>query len=99
MQPLADNKNAAPVNETSYFTATLLAEQAQRIKSSEKKIHGSTGANAPHAHRQRMAGTGPAACRQRAVRLVRRGNGQLSAEATAGRKVADSLAGQAVNGH
>lgn len=46
-----------------------------------------------------MAGTGPAACRQRAVRLVRRGNGQLSAEATAGRKVADSLAGQAVNGH
>ncbi len=41
----------------------------------------------------------PAACRQRAVRLVRRGNGQLSAEATAGRKVADSLAGQAVNGH
>lgn len=46
-----------------------------------------------------MAGTDPAACRQRAVRLVRRGNGQLSAEATAGRKVADSLAGQAVNGH
>lgn len=46
-----------------------------------------------------MAGTGPAAYRQRAVRLVRPGNGQLSAEATAGRKVADSLAGQAVNGH
>ena len=66
---------------------------------SEKNKRDSAGADAIHAHRQRMAGTGPAACRQRAVRLVRRGNGQLSAEATAGRKVADSLAGQAVNGH
>ncbi|GKP83614.1 hypothetical protein NUKP48_40060 [Klebsiella quasipneumoniae] len=68
--PSAGDKSGRRVNETSYFPATLLAKEAKWEKDSEKNIRGSAGADASHAQRQRVAGTGSAACRQRPVRLV-----------------------------
>ena len=68
--PSAGDKSGSRVNETSYFPAILLAEKAKREQGSEKNIRGSAGADADHAQRQRVVGTGSAACRQRAVRLV-----------------------------